>query len=212
MKTDDLIRALGADAKAAPVERRPIWALAVIAATVIAALVFFSTIGLRPDIMQAAHTMRFLFKFVFTGVLFASAFPLVRMLSVPALHPGKAALWLLAAPLLMAGALVLEMIAVPSAGWMPRLVGHNMPVCLSMIPLIGLGPLAVFIAVLRGAAPTRPVLAGAVAGIAAGGLAATFYAAHCIDDSPLFVATWYTIAITFLAALGAAGGRLFARW
>lgn len=156
--------------------------------------------------------MRFLFKFVFTGVLLACAFPLVRMLSVPGARPGRAALWLLAAPLLMAGALALEMMAVPSDGWMPRLVGHNMPVCLSMIPLIGLGPLAVFIAALRRAAPTRPMLAGAAAGLAAGGLAATFYAAHCTDDSPLFVATWYTIAIAFLAGLGALGGRLFVRW
>jgi hypothetical protein len=212
MKTDDLIRALGADAKARPVRRRPVWVFAAVAATVVAGLVFFSTLGPRPDIAQAAHTMRFLFKFVFTAVLVASALPLARMLSVPGGHPGKAALWLLAAPLLMAGALALEMMTVPTAGWMPRLIGHNMPVCLSMIPLIGLGPLAVFIAALRHAAPTRPVLAGAVAGLAAGGLAATFYAAHCTDDSPFFVATWYTIAIAALAGLGALGGRFFVRW
>ncbi|TIM18804.1 MAG: DUF1109 family protein, partial [Mesorhizobium sp.] len=37
-------------------------------------------------------------------------------------------------------------------------------------------------------------------------------AAHCFDDSPLFVATWYTIAIAILAALGAFGGRLLVRW
>ena len=37
--------------------------------------------------------------------------------------------------------------------------------------------------------PTRPALAGAVAGLLAGGLAASFYAAHCTDDSPLFVTT-----------------------
>jgi hypothetical protein len=70
----------------------------------------------------------------------------------------------------------------------------------------------VFIAALRHGAPTRPAFAGAVAGLAAGGLAATLYAAHCTDDSPLFVATWYTIAIAVLAGLGALGGRLFARW
>jgi hypothetical protein len=212
MKTDDLIRALGADARGTPVERRPVWAFAALAAFVIAAVVFFSTIGPRPDIAEAAHTPRFLFKFVFTATLLASALPLARMLAVPGEHPGRAALWLLAAPLLMAGALALEMMTVPSAGWMPRLVGHNMPVCLTMIPLIGLGPLAAFVAALRQAAPTRPALAGAVAGLAAGGLAATFYAAHCTDDSPLFVATWYTIAIAVLAGIGALGGRVFARW
>ena len=44
------------------------------------------------------------------------------------------------------------------------------------------------------------------------GLAATFYAAHCTDDSPLFVATWYPLAIAMLAIAGALAGRLFVRW
>jgi hypothetical protein len=65
---------------------------------------------------------------------------------------------------------------------------------------------------LRHGAPSRPTLAGAVAGLAAGGLAATFYAAHCTDDSPLFVATWYTIAIAVLTLLGALGASRIARW
>jgi hypothetical protein len=55
-------------------------------------------------------------------------------------------------------------------------------------------------------------LAGAVAGLAAGGIAATLYAAHCTDDSPLFVATWYTLAIAILTGTGAFAGRVFARW
>ena len=67
-------------------------------------------------------------------------------------------------------------------------------------------------AALRHGAPTRPVLAGAVAGLAAGGLAAAFSAAHCTDESPLFVATWYTIAIAMLAALGAMLAPRVARW
>jgi hypothetical protein len=112
----------------------------------------------------------------------------------------------------VAVAVGLELLSVPAADWGRRLVGSNMLICLTFIPLIGIGPLAVCLAVLRYGAPTRPVLAGAVAGVLAGGLAATFYAAHCFDDSPLFVATWYTIAIAILAALGALGGRLFVRW
>ena len=77
---------------------------------------------------------------------------------------------------------------------------------------MGIAPLALFIAALRYGAPARPTLAGAVAGLAAGGISATLYAAHCTDDSPLFVATWYTLAIAILTAAGALGGRAFARW
>jgi len=40
-------------------------------------------------------------------------------------------------------------------------------------------------------APARPAVAGA-SPAAIGGTAATLYAFACTDDSPLFVATWYT--------------------
>jgi hypothetical protein len=213
MKTEDLINALGADS-GGRTTRSPdtAWRIAMGVAAVLAAAVFFSTIGPRPDFMAAAHTLRFLFKFVFTASLAVTAFLCVRALATPGGFSRGAGLGLLLAPALMAVAVLLELAVMPEQRWMPRLVGHNMPVCLSMIPLIGIGPLAAFIAVLRYSAPTRPALAGAVAGLAAGGLAATFYAAHCFDDSPLFVAVWYTIAIAALAGLGALAGRIFARW
>lgn len=119
---------------------------------------------------------------------------------------------MIAAPLLVAVAVVLELFMVPQALWGTRMIGSNMMICMTFIPLIGIGPLAIFLWMLRYGAPTRPVLAGAAAGLLAGGLAATFYAAHCFDDSPLFVATWYTLAIAALALLGALGGRFFVRW
>jgi hypothetical protein len=65
---------------------------------------------------------------------------------------------------------------------------------------------------MRHGAPTRPALAGAVAGLLAGGLGAALYAAHCTDDSPLFVATWYTIAIAGVTIVGSLLGRYFLRW
>ena len=59
---------------------------------------------------------------------------------------------------------------------------------------------------LRHGAPTRPAVAGAIAGLLSAGLAATLYASHCTDDLPLFVATWYTIAAALVAAIGALAG------
>ncbi|MER8954511.1 NrsF family protein [Mesorhizobium sp. M0833] len=212
MRTEDLIKALDADARSKALPLGAAWWLAAGAAMVIAAAVFWLTIGPRSDIAIAMQTMRFLSKFVFTIALSASAFALVHALSTPGASTRRAASWMIAAPLLVIVAVILELFAVPASDWGTRLVGTNLVICLTFIPLIGIGPLAVFLAVLRHGAPTRPVLAGAAAGLLAGGLAATFYAAHCFDDSPLFVATWYTIAVAILAVLGALGGRLFVRW
>lgn len=212
MKTDDLITALAADAPARAPSLRMTWAVTLAAAAVLASAVFFATIGPRPDIAAAAETVRFLFKFVVTVALAVSAFTLLDRLARPgALRPAH---WLAlaAAPALLALAIVLELIAQPAPQWAMLTTGKNSMVCLTYIPLIGIGPLAIMVLALRRAAPTRPVLAGAVAGLVAGGIAATLYAAHCTDDSPLFVATWYTLAVGILAVAGAVAGRFFARW
>jgi hypothetical protein len=212
METNDLIKALGADTGKSGVSFGCMWTIVLLLAAAIAAVVFFAAVGPRADIGQAAETFRFLFKFVVTGLLAATAVPLLTALARPQrVSRGKLAL-LATAPLLLLASVVVELAMVPSAEWGSRLMGVNMRWCMSFIPLMGIGPLALFILALRNAAPGRPQLAGAVAGLAAGGIAATLYAAHCTDDSPLFVATWYTTAIAMLTALGALAGRAFARW
>ena len=57
-----------------------------------------------------------------------------------------------------------------------------------------------------------PFQAGAAAGFLAGAIGAALYATHCPDDSPLFVAAWYSLAIGFVAALGAVAGSRLLRW
>lgn len=211
MKTDDLIKALSTDVRPAMPIALAWWIAAAIGA-VVAATVFFMTIGPRPDIADAMQTVRFPFKFVVTVALAVTAFRLLRILSRPGTELRQAWPWLLLAPALLGVAVVAEVFVVPADQLAARLVGSNRAVCLTFIPLIGIGPLAVFLAALRHGASTRPALAGAVAGLAAGGLAATFYAAHCTDDSPLFVAAWYTIAVAILTLLGALIAPRIARW
>ena len=212
MKTDDLIKMLSVDSRTSAMPLDRAWMLAGGAAVVLAAVGFLAMLGPRPDVPAAAETLRFLFKFVVTITLALSAWVAIRAASRP---QGATAtvLWsMLLAPALMMGAIGVELLAIPSANWTSRLIGTNYMLCMTFIPLIGLAPLVLFLAVLRHGAPNRPALAGALSGILAGGVAATFYAAHCTDDSPLFVAAWYTLAIALLSALGAIGGRLFARW
>lgn len=212
MKTNDLIAALAADAPSRPPGLGVTWALAATVAVAAAAIVMFSTIGPREDIALAATTVRFLFKFVVTIALAATALIVLDRIARPGAGTARHLPWLLVAPVLLAAAIGVELAVQPAEQWSMLTTGKNNLVCLTYIPVIGFGPLAVMILALRRGAPTRPVLAGVIAGIVAGGIAATFYAAHCTDDSPLFVATWYTIAIGILAVIGGIAGRFFARW
>jgi hypothetical protein len=212
METNELIRALASDARLRAASSSSVWWGALGLAIALAAAVFFAMLGPRPDIATAAETPRFLFKFVVTITLAVSAFGLVRVLSGPGEAWRKAMLSLATAPALIILAVIVELFLVPQDAWSARLVGTNSMVCLTYIPLIGIGPLAIFLFALRHSAPAKPNLAGAIAGVLAGGIAATFYAAQCTDDSPLFVATWYTIAIAALALVGAVGAYRFARW
>jgi hypothetical protein len=212
MDTDDLIKALAADTERPAVSLLSVWWGAASLAIALAAVVFFMTLGPRPDFAAAAETPRFLFKFVVAIILAVSAFGVARSLSRPEETWDKAAPYLAAAPALMAAAVIMELLVLPQSEWSAKLIGTNSIACLTFIPLIGIGPLVIFLLALRLGDPTRPALAGTVAGLLAGGIAAAFYAAHCTDDSPLFVATWYTIAIAGLAFIGAAGADRFARW
>ena len=179
----------------------------------VAAAIFFAFIHPRHDVAAAAGTVRFLFKFVVAGLLAATALAALVMLSRP--EPGGRGRMasLAAAPLALLAAVVARTgsCSFGGLGQPAHRLATASTACRSF-PLMGIGPLALFVAALRHGAPSRPGLAGAVAGLAAGGIAATLYAAHCIDNSPLFVATWYTLAIAILTGTGALAGRAFARW
>jgi hypothetical protein len=212
MDTDSLIRGLSRDAAAGTPRLGRLLALGFAIASGLAGLVWLVLLGPRADIAEAAATLRFPFKFAVTLALVATAALAWRAAARPGTPVGPAAMLLLIAPALLAAGVIAELAAVPEGERMARMIGTNSAVCLTFIPLIGALPLAALLGALRQGAPTRPALAGTLCGLAAGGLAATFYAAHCIDDSPLFVAVWYSIAIGMLTLAGALCGRLVLRW
>jgi len=115
-------------------------------------------------------------------------------------------------PALLACAAAVELRVLPKSRWMPLLVGQNARFCLTLIRWLSIGPLACLLAALRLGAPSSPGLAGAVAGSAASGIAATFYVANCTDDSVLFVMTWYPIATLIVPTRGYLVGRKPLRW
>lgn len=211
MKTNDFINLLAQDA---PVRSRLARTLALAAAggILISGAMFFAAIGFRSDIASAMETARFNFKFVFTVVLSVTAFCVVLRIGRPGM-PLKGWIWaLIAAPLLLAAAVIVELAVVPSQSWSARMAGHNARSCLTLIPILSIGPLACLLFALRQGAPEKPGIAGAVAGLAASGIAATFYASNCADDSPLFVALWYPVAIAVVAGAGYLVGSKMLRW
>ncbi|TAI63636.1 DUF1109 domain-containing protein [Bradyrhizobium sp. Leo170] len=212
MDTDQLIRTLAADntQRAQPVGF--VLMLALLAAAPVSLLMFFTELGVRPDVMTAMHNPFFGLKFAVTLALAASAIAVSLHLSRPEASLRGFVWWLLVpAGLLMAG-ISGEMMMPQRAPMMTRLVGNNSRACLISIPLMSLPLLAAALFGLRHGAPARPAVAGAIAGLAAAGLAATLYASHCTDDSPLFVATWYTIGTALVAAIGALIGSKVLRY
>jgi hypothetical protein len=187
-------------------------AIAAAGGALVAATVFFASIGVRPDIADAAASVRFLFKFIVTVALAAGAVEATLELARPDGRVANRGVALAIAPMLLACAVVVELVALPESDWLPRLIGHNARVCLTVVPLLSIGPLACLMAAMRYGAPSKPGQAGAVAGLAAGAIAATFYAANCTDDSALFVMAWYPIAILIVSAVGYLIGRLLLRW
>lgn len=212
MKTEDLIRTLSADAAQTARPMTATWRGAMALSVVLVAIAFFAVLHLRNDFAAVAASPRFLFKFVVTLALATTAWRLAIILSSPGAPAWGRARLLVLAPLLVAAAVVFELASVPAGEWGARMVGRNAVFCLTAIPLMGIAPLALFVAALRHGAPTSPGLAGAIAGLAAGGVSATFYALHCTDDSPLFMAVWYSLALAALALLGFVSARLVARW
>jgi hypothetical protein len=210
VKTDDLIELLVKDS--APWRFRSILAGAVAGGIIIATILFFVGIGFRPDISEAVNSNRFLFKFVVTVSLAVTAIWVTLRVGRPGGSLAHRGLALAIAPALLVCAAVVELLVLPESQWMPRLVGHNARFCLTLIPLLSVGPLACLLAALREGAPSSPGQAGAVAGLAASGIAATFYAANCTDDSALFVITWYPIATLIVTTAGYLIGRKLLRW
>jgi hypothetical protein len=121
--------------------------------------------------------------------------------------------WLFVIPAgLLAAGIGGEMMLPQRLPMMTRLVGDNSKICMTAIPVMSLPLLIAALIGLRHGAPTRPAVSGAIAGMLSAGLAATFYASHCTDDSPLFVATWYSIATAMVTVVGALVGSKVLRF
>lgn len=211
MKTEDLVAALVADraVRGKPMASGLVLGLA--AGGAVSLILFLIGLGVRTDIGPALATWRFDLKIATVLVALLLSFGLCVECARPDSSPrALRCLWPLA--VLAIAAVAVELAVVPEAGWGRRLIGSNALVCLPAIPVLSIAPLAAILAILRQGAPASPALAGAAAGLLAAASGAALYAFHCFDDSPLFVATWYTMAAIPVVLAGAAAGNRLLRW
>lgn len=211
MKTDELIRVLATGAGPAPSGVVPArigiaLGLGVLAST----LGCLATLGLNPALPAMGAALLVKLAYVL-GVLAAAAWWLGRT-ARPAAHWHRAAglLALLVGAMALWSALVVG--KAPPEARAPLLLGSSWQSCPWRVAALSLPALAAAVWALRGLAPTRPRLAGFVAGLVAGAAGALGYALFCQELSPAFVLIWYSLGMLAPAAVGAWLGPRVLRW
>ena len=212
MKTEDLIKAISADAELNQPSLRLSVVAALVAGLAVSIAFFQMELGVRENAWESLGTLRFPFKFVLTLSLAIPALAAAYRLARPEAKLGNLGWLMLTAPVLMFGAIALELSAIPVAEWWDKLTGQTAWSCVTSIPAMAVAPLIAMVAVLRYGAVTRPRLASLAAGLATAGLSATLYASHCPNDSPLFIATWYSIATAIVVLFSLLVAPRLLRW
>lgn len=212
MKTSELIAALAADPAARGPKLSARFFLALGAGALVSACLFLIAIGPRSNFVVSLLSLRFDLKFVDTLAFTLPAALLCLRTLRPETRVNALGFALLAPAVLLAAGVIGELILVPSDAWGARMIGTNSLHCLMVVPLLSIPPLMALLFAMRAGAPQNPAIAGALAGAAAAGIAATLYAANCPDNSPLFVASWYPLATLIVVAVGAFAGDRLLRW
>ncbi|HEU0095926.1 MAG TPA: DUF1109 domain-containing protein [Rhizomicrobium sp.] len=212
MRTDDLIAQLSGQlepVKAGTVTRTLLTALALgLAGSV---LVMLLAMGLRPDFHAAMASFGMWMKLAYTLALAALGFWMVERAGRPGADMSRPAL-LLATPLLAIALLAGLQMAAPGADMPNMVMGHSSRACAFLVILTALPSLAAAFWALRRLAPTRLGLAGAGAGLLAGGMGAFVYCFHCQEAAAAFVAIWYTLGIALTTGIGGILGPRLLRW
>ena len=213
MKTDDLISMLATGVQ--PVEpaaarRRYVAALGWGAFGSVLMMAIW--LGVRRDIAVASLLPMFWVKMAFPGALLAGALLAAHRLSHPGARVGGAR-WGLAAPVLAMALLSAVVLLGAEPASRERLIyGISWTVCPFYIATLSAPAFVAILWAMKGLAPTRPVLAGAAAGLAAGTVGALAYALYCPEMAAPFLAIWYLAGMLIPSAVGALLGPWLLRW
>ncbi len=212
MKTDDLIHLLATGAQ--PVPRHALarrFAGAALAGAVLAGALMALLFGPRALTEDVIDPM-FWGKLVFALAWAAGGWVLLLRLARPGRAVGRALGAVALPPLVLAALAAAVWVQAAPDQRLALLLGSTWRSCPFNIALLAVPALALGLWAMRGAAPTRPVAAGAGAGLLAGALGAAAYAFHCPETAAPFIAVWYVAGIALPTLAGAVLGRHLLRW
>ena len=212
MQTIDLIDQLSA--RLEPVKRGAVMRVllgALLLGLAGSAVVMLTVLGPRPELAKVLTGFGMLTKLAYTFAIGAFGFWLVERAGRPGADMTRPAL-LLVLPLLAIALLAIVQVTTPGADVPALVFGQSSQVCAMLVVMTALPSLVAAFWALRRLAPTRLTLAGAGAGLLAGGMGAFVYCFHCPETGAPFIALWYTLGIALTAGIGALMGRTLLRW
>jgi hypothetical protein len=213
MKTDDLISALAADVSPVdPTQADRRFFIKLAAGAMLALMAMLLLMGTRADLDTAAFSSMFWVKLLFPAGVAVVALVALRRLSYPGMRLGRAPaaaalpvtlVWIVAG---------LVLLTAPAGERLELILGETWIECPFSIALLSVPALALAFWAARELAPTRLSLAGAVAGLFAGAVAAFAYALHCPETQAPFLAVWYVLGMLIPTGAGALLGRRLLHW
>lgn len=213
MRTDELVALLAnGNVAIAPhaLERRLLAGISV--GSIAAVVLMVALLGVRPDLLGAAHQPMFWVKSLFAASLALAALVTAARLSRPGVLLGRAPVAVVS-PLLAMWALgALVWLAAAPDQRANLLFGKSWNDCPLLITMLALPIFVGTSWAVAGLAPTRLRLAGAASGLLSGAIATLIYCLHCPEMAAPFVAVWYVLGMAVPTALGALLGPRLLRW
>jgi hypothetical protein len=213
MKTEDLISMLATGETAVTARRAERnftiatgWGMAG------AMLLMLLLLRIRHDLLQAVMLPMFWVKIGFVAWLAGGSLYAVLCLSRPGSKLTKVPLaialpivsiWLIA---------IFSLFGADSLDRSKLFFGETWKTCPLLIAMLSVPTFVAVMLAMKGQAPTQPLLAGFVAGLLSGAVAAVVYCLHCPEMGAPFIGFWYLLGILIPASVGAALGESLFRW
>ncbi|HZQ39510.1 MAG TPA: DUF1109 domain-containing protein, partial [Rhizomicrobium sp.] len=174
-------------------------------------ILMLAAMGPRPDLAIAMAGGAFWMKLAYTLSFAGLGLWMVERLGRSDASARKPAL-LLVVPVALLLAIAIVQLMAPGADRHHLMMGDSWKVCAIDILTVSLPAFVAMFWALRKLAPTRLSLAGAGAGLLAGGVGASVYAFHCVEYTAPFILIWYTSGMAAAALIGALISRWALRW